>query len=177
MLKAKITAFIVADVPSTVEFYERVFGLELAYMHPSREYAELASGEAVLAFIGETFVATTQLIGDVAYVPNRSDAPTLGAHVALWSDDIDADWERALASGASVAAPLSDKPWGQTSGYVRDPNGIVVELCTPSVRAAPSSSVSGTQRHRRTSRRLRPGRRMNETRGPHRTAFELRREF
>jgi lactoylglutathione lyase len=26
------------------------------------------------------------------------------------------------------------KPWGQTAGYLQDMNGVLVELCTPSLR-------------------------------------------
>ena len=134
MLKLKVIGFIVADVPTTVAFYERAFGLASHYMHPSRGYAELDSGAAVLAFIGEDFVATTSLLGDVTIYRSRPQSPTIGAHVALWSDDIESDWRRAVEAGALVVAPLSTKPWGQISGYVRDANGIVVELCTPSPR-------------------------------------------
>jgi uncharacterized glyoxalase superfamily protein PhnB len=57
--------------------------------------------------------------------------------VALWSDDIEGDWRRALAAGALVVSPLSAKPWGQVSGYLRDSDGVVVELCTPSPREMP----------------------------------------
>jgi catechol 2,3-dioxygenase-like lactoylglutathione lyase family enzyme len=137
MLRLKVIGFIVANVPATVAFYERAFGLALHYMHPSCGYAELDSGGAVLAFIGEGFVATTSLLGDVTIYPNRPDSPTIGAHVALWSDDIESDWRRAVEAGALVISPLSAKPWGQVSGYLRDADGIVVELCTPSPRNIP----------------------------------------
>jgi lactoylglutathione lyase len=137
MLRLKVIGFIVADVSATVAFYERAFGLALHYMHPSRGYAELDSGAAVLAFIGEDFVAKTSLLGDVAIYRNRLHSPTIGAHVALWSDDIESDWRRAVESGALVVTPLSAKPWGQVSGYLRDADGIVVELCTPSPRDMP----------------------------------------
>jgi catechol 2,3-dioxygenase-like lactoylglutathione lyase family enzyme len=140
MLKLKVIGFIVANVAATVEFYERAFGLALHYMHPSRGYAELDSGAAVLAFIGEDFVATTSLLGDVTIYPSRPDSPTIGAHVALWSDDIESDWRRAVEAGALVVSPLSAKPWGQVSGYLRDADGIVVELCTPSPRNLPGPS-------------------------------------
>lgn len=137
MLKLKVTGFIVADVPATVDFYGKAFGLPLHYMHPSRGYAEMDSGAAVLAFISEEFVAKASLLGGLALYPNRPGTPALGAHVALWSDDIEGDWRRALEAGASVVSALGAKPWGQISGYVRDPNGIAVELCTPSPREMP----------------------------------------
>jgi hypothetical protein len=27
--------------------------------------------------------------------------------------------------------PTKQKPWGQTVGYVRDPDGFLVEICSP----------------------------------------------
>lgn len=137
MLKLRVVGFIVADVPRTVAFYESAFDLPLHYMHPSRGYAELDSGSAVLAFLSEEFVAKAALLGPLLFTPNRPESPTLGAHVALWSDDIDADWLRAVGAGAQVVSPLGAKPWGQISGYLRDTDGIVVELCTPSPREMP----------------------------------------
>ena len=136
-MKLRLVVFIVADVPATVAFYGTAFGLALHYMHPSHGYAELDSGAAVLGFVSEEFVAKASLLGGLATYPNRPESPTLGAHVALWSDDIEGDWRRAVSAGASVVAPLSAKPWGQVSGYLRDSDGIVVELCTPSPRAMP----------------------------------------
>ena len=94
MLTAKVTGFIVADVEASV----------------ASGYAELASGDAVLALISEEFVAAARLLGDVAFTPNRADAPTPGAHVALWSDDIHGDWHRAHTAGSVVAAPYLTSP-------------------------------------------------------------------
>src|SRR5262245_25164795 len=138
MLKLKVVGFIVADVPATVAFYEKAFGLALHFMHPSQGYAELDSGSAVLAFLSEEFVAKTSLLGGLTTYPNRPGSPTLGAHVALWSDGIEGDWRKAVEAGALVVSPLSAKPWGQVSGYLRDADGIVVELCTPSPREMPA---------------------------------------
>ena len=138
MLHLKVTGFIVPDVPTSVDFYERAFGLGLHYMHPSRGYAELKTGAAVLAFLGEAFVKQADLLGSVPTTLNRPDLAAAAAHVALWSDDIDSDWSRAVSAGAVVAKALQAKPWGQVSGYLRDTDGILVELCTPSPREMPA---------------------------------------
>jgi lactoylglutathione lyase len=73
---------------------------------------------------------------DAAYVPNRPAADPVAAQVAFVSDDIAADWHRALAAGANVAKAPEAKPWGQTAGYLRDCNGVLVELSTRSPRDA-----------------------------------------
>ena len=137
MLQLKITAFVVKDVQETTSFYERAFGLPLYYLHPSRGYAELNAGGVVLAFLSEEFVEKADLLGGQSIRTNRLGVDPIAAHVALWSDDLEKDWSRATAEGARIVKPLEQKPWGQTTGYLMDRDGIIVELCTPSPRAKP----------------------------------------
>jgi len=140
MLRMKIVGFVVPDVQASVAFYDRAFGLPLHYMHPSGGYAELDSGSAVLAFLSEAFIEKVDLLGGVPIALSRPDAPAGSAHVALWSSDIEGDWRRAIAAGAKIVKTPEAKPWGQIAGYVRDQDGIIVELCTPSPRPMPAQS-------------------------------------
>jgi lactoylglutathione lyase len=39
-----------------------------------------------------------------------------------------------MQAGATIVKEPEAKPWGQTAGYLRDINGIIVELCTQSPR-------------------------------------------
>lgn len=135
-LQFRYTGFFVNDVPATVYFYGKAFGLTLRYMHPSSGYAELETGDTLLCFVSDAFVASANLLGGLPYTPNRADANPAAAQVAFVSDDIDADWARAVAAGASIVKPLEAKPWGQTAGYLRDCNGVLVELNTRSPRDA-----------------------------------------
>jgi lactoylglutathione lyase len=134
MLQFRVSVLIVRDVPAAVSFYEQAFGLGLHYMHPARGYAELETGTTLLAFLGEAFLDEAALLGGLRTRPNRPELDPVAAHIALWSNEIDRDWSRALAAGAVLVKPLEQKPWGQTVGYLRDQDGIVVELCTPSPR-------------------------------------------
>lgn len=43
-------------------------------------------------------------------------------------DDVDDVHARAVASGAEIVYPLTDEPWGLRRFFVRDPNGIVVNV-------------------------------------------------
>jgi len=51
--------------------------------------------------------------------------------VAFACDDVAAAYDRALAAGATAITEPTQKPWGQTVAYVRDRDGVIVELCTP----------------------------------------------
>ena len=127
-------AVFVADVPATVAFYERAFGLTLRYLHPSSQYAELETGGVLLAFTGEAMVEGMRLIAGAPFHRNRTGEPPSGAQVAFITEDLEADYRRALAAGAVAVAAPDPKPWGQTLAYVRDNNGFLVELCTPPIR-------------------------------------------
>lgn len=133
-LDFRYTGFFVQDVPATVDFYQRAFGLGLRYLHPSQGYAELATGATLLCFVGEEFLRAADLLGGNEVTCSRPGRPPLGAQIALVSHDLDRDWKCAIEAGATVVKSPEAKPWGQTVGYLQDINGVLVELCTPSPR-------------------------------------------
>jgi lactoylglutathione lyase len=118
----------VADVGGTVDFYERAFALRRRFVDPKGEYAELETGATALAFAAHSLV---DRLG--THAGHAAGAAPHGFEIALVSDAdmIEAAYERALAAGAVPVKPLAKMPWGQTVGFVRDPNGILVEICTP----------------------------------------------
>lgn len=118
----------VADVAGTVDFYERAFGLQRRFVDPEGEYAELATGGTVLAFAAHALV---DRLG--THPGHAADAAPHGVEIALVTeaDAIEAAYRRALVAGAVAVKPLAKMPWGQTVGFVRDLNGFLVEICTP----------------------------------------------
>ena len=86
------------------------------------------------AFVGEKFIAEAQLLGGAPYAPNRRGQPAAGAQLAFVTDEFERDWRRAVEAGATIVKAPELKPWGQTTGYLGDCNGTIVELCTPSHR-------------------------------------------
>ncbi len=117
----------VPDVPAAVAFYERAFGLTRRFVHEAQQYAEMETGTTALAFVDETFVSTFL----PAFARNRADGAPAGVEVALVSNDVEAAYKTALAAGAAVQLAPMKKPWGQTVSYVRDLNGVLVEICSP----------------------------------------------
>ena len=65
------------------------------------------------------------------FVAHDPAGPPAALEIALVDDDVPAAHARALEAGARELAGPKQKPWGQTVSYVRDPNGVLVELCTP----------------------------------------------
>jgi len=115
----------VPDVPATVAFYERAFGLACRFRHED-QYAEMETGATALAFANEDFVASS----GVGFRQNRFADQAAGVEIGLVSDDVAAAFAVAVAAGAAAVVAPKQKPWGQTVSYVRDCNGVLVEICS-----------------------------------------------
>ena len=55
-------------------------------------------------------------------------APWPQGEVAFFVEDVDAEHARLQAAGVCVLAPPTDRPWGERTLHVADPDGNVVEL-------------------------------------------------
>ena len=116
----------VPDVAAAVAFYERAFGLKRRFVHDGGQYAEMETGATALAFAQEDFVTSN----GITFARNRPRDPAAGAEVGLVSADVAASFATAVAAGALSVVPPMQKPWGQTVSYVRDCNGVLVEICS-----------------------------------------------
>ena len=117
----------VQDVEKTVDFYESAFTMTRRFMHESGAYAELETGETVLAFASEDLASSHGF----QISKTRPDGTAPSFEVAFVTDDVATAHHLALDAGAEEAAPPEVKPWGQTVSYVRDCNGFLIEICSP----------------------------------------------
>jgi lactoylglutathione lyase len=120
----RYTIIYVADVASTLQFYQAAFGIETEFMHEGNDYGELRTGATKLAF--SSFALMAQIGKSVA---TQSPAKP-SFEVAFETDDVEAALKRAVAAGAILVQPVTKMPWGQTIAYVRAPEGTLIELCT-----------------------------------------------
>lgn len=118
----------VPSVEEAVDFYERAFGVDRAFIHESGDFAQMATGETALAFtshrLGETAVP-------VPYTPLDPAVPPAGFEFTLVTPDVAEAFERAVDAGAHPLAEPHDTPWGQTVSYVRDPYGVLIGIASP----------------------------------------------
>lgn len=122
------TIIYVADVAATLTFYEQAFGLSRRFLHESGQYGELDTGTTVLAFSRHDLAGT---LFPGSYTAVQADQPPPGVELGLVTEDVAAAYERAVAAGALPLLLPAQKPWGQIVGYVRDLNGVLIELCSP----------------------------------------------
>lgn len=121
----RYTIFYVDDVTATIDFYERAFDLKRTFIHESGDYGELATGETKLAF------SSTSLMQQLGKNPGKPDRKIPCFEIAFETDDVASALNRAIAAGAELVQEARDEPWGQTTSYVYDPNGYLVEICSP----------------------------------------------
>ncbi len=122
------TIVYVADVTAIVAFYERAFGLERRFVTEEGGYAEMDTGATTLAFASHDLGGGNIPAG---YIPLDPHAPPVGIEIGLVTPDVVEVYERAVAAGAEPLAAPKTKPWGQVVGYVRDPAGTLIEICSP----------------------------------------------
>jgi len=122
------TIIYVSDVEETIQFYEKAFGFKQKFITPEKDYAELMTGETTIAFASlelgnSNFKKGFEKIGN-------KEKPT-GIEIVFVSEEIEKDFQKAIAAGATEFETITEKPWGQKVGYLRDNNGLLIEICTP----------------------------------------------
>lgn len=128
MIKYSYTIQYVKDVAKTIEFYEKAFGFNKKFISPESDYAELATGETTLAFASFE-LGNSNIKG--GFTPSNLEEKALGVEFVFATNDVDAVVRAACDKGAQLVEEAVEKPWGQTVAYVRDPNGFLIEVCTP----------------------------------------------
>ena len=126
-MKFGYTILYVEDVPQTLSFYKKAFGIEQKFLHESNMYGELATGETTLAFASNEMAS----MNGFPIRKNTPDDMPVGAEVAFVTNDVQTAYSTAIDAGAIECSAPQEKPWGQVVSYVRDNNGFLVEICSP----------------------------------------------
>jgi lactoylglutathione lyase len=112
---------VVGDVDRALAFYCDLLGMPLG--HRSGPYAQLDTGVTRVALYERGAMAET--LARELQPPSR-DAPEF--ELGFKVEDCDAAYDELVAAGATPAVAPTDRPWGQRTAYVRDPDGHLVEL-------------------------------------------------
>jgi lactoylglutathione lyase len=118
----------VPGVEDAITFYERAFGLERTFIDPSGTFGQLATGDTALAFAHESLA-----VGNFAGGVQRSDpeAQPFNVELALVFDDPVAAFAVAVEAGCTSLSAPEEQSHGQVVGWVRDPWGTLIEICSP----------------------------------------------
>ncbi|MEE9322004.1 MAG: VOC family protein [Granulosicoccus sp.] len=124
-MRFKYTILYVANVEESLRFYHNAFGLKQKMLHESGDYGELDTGATTLSF------SSLELMTSLGKSPSPAVATNPVFEIAFETDDVSASLDKALAAGATLVQKPEDMPWGQTTAYVSDKNGYLIEICTP----------------------------------------------
>ena len=127
-MKYGYTIIYVSSVVETLEFYKNAFGFDVKFVHESKAYGELDTGETTLAFASHE-MGDMNLEGKYIKA-NVKDKP-FGIELAFVTEDVVSAYSKAVESGAVPIKEPEEKPWGQLVGYVRAVDGSIIELCSP----------------------------------------------
>jgi catechol 2,3-dioxygenase-like lactoylglutathione lyase family enzyme len=76
-----------------------------------------------------TFVSPTNSTAQVILISEDASAP-VAPQMSVEVDDVDAVHAKAVRQGLEIVHPLTDEPWGVRRFFVRDPNGVIVNVLT-----------------------------------------------
>ncbi|MFC8732867.1 VOC family protein [Luteimicrobium sp. NPDC057192] len=126
------TRIVTDDVDRLVAFYETVTGTAPTRLHEL--FAELRTPTGTLA-IASSRTVPAMGPGVAEARANRS------VLLDFLVDDVDAAYARLRPVLTDVVREPADMPWGNRSLLLRDPDGNLVNVFTPSTDAARSRSV------------------------------------
>ena len=133
------TSFTVTDMQKSVRFWTEQLGFKAASVSPREgKWQEEVTGVAGASLMVAHLYGHGHHIEFIQYLDGaaKGDAPTPAlvgaAHVALETDDIETTWETLIRAGATaqgkIALVTTGAVAGVKAGYIRDPNGILIEL-------------------------------------------------
>ena len=127
-MKFSYTILYVKDVTQSVAFYESALGLKQRFIDESGQYAEMDTDGITLAFASNKLANSNLPQG---FQENSLSKLPAGIEIGFVTDDVTAAFAQAVEAGAVAVVTPKTKPWGQTVTYVRDLDGILIELCSP----------------------------------------------
>lgn len=127
MLKFAYTILYVKNAAQSVAFYQKAFGLTQRFIHETGQYAEMETGATTLAFTSNELAQFNLPQG---FQENSLLNLPAGIEVGFVADDVSATFAQALTAGATAVVQPKVKPWGQTVAYVRDLDGVLIEIAS-----------------------------------------------
>jgi uncharacterized glyoxalase superfamily protein PhnB len=119
------TVVYVEDAKSSLEFFEKAFGLKGTYH--DQGFGEVETG-------GDTNIAFANYAVGQSHLPEKytvGSPERVAFELSLVSDDVEGVFRRAVEAGAESLKEPEKTPWGQISSFLRLPDGTIVDLASP----------------------------------------------
>ena len=84
-----------------------------------------------------TFVSPDNPTAQINIGRREEGTPSLSGAISIEVGDVDKKYELAKTSGIPITYPLTEEPWGVRRFFVRDPNGVIVNIMCHSEKKTP----------------------------------------
>jgi lactoylglutathione lyase len=128
MAKFAYTILYVQNVTKSIEFYEKAFDFHRKFISPDNTYGELDTGGTTLSFASVKLAESNLKNG---FIESSTRNKPFAFEIAITTDNVETLYNHVIKVGAIAEMPAKYKPQGQTVAYVRDPDGFLIEICTP----------------------------------------------
>ncbi len=109
---------VIKGAEQAIEFYQKIFGAIETVRMPGPEgrvmHAEMKIGNSIVMLSDES--------PERGYLSPTTIGGT-GSSVLLYTDDVDATYQAAVAAGSRSDQPPTDMPWGDRMANICDPFG------------------------------------------------------
>lgn len=115
----------VKDMGTMIRFYRDVLGFEIKEDENTSNVYLVKDGTLFLLYGRDDFEKMTSR--KYEYVKGLNGH----AEIALYVDsfeEVDAEFEKAVAKGAAPVLEPTTEPWGQRTCYIADPEGNLIEI-------------------------------------------------
>jgi len=143
---------------AAIEFYKNAFGAQERFSRVTPN-GRLIHGQLQ---IGDTMVFLSDVFPD-SDTASPASIGTTTVTLHIYTDNVDAWWDRAVAAGARVSIPLENQYWGERYGQLIDPFGhhwtlsMRVKVSGEEVEAKRQEAEAAFAREERPSRSPRYG--------------------
>lgn len=112
----------VEDGERSLHFYRDLLKLPVKGEHET--YIEFDTGSTILA------INTKESVREITGL-SVSDQSAATYEIGFVTEQVQETIDDLRANGVPVVVEPTEKPWGQTIAYVTDPDGNLIEICTP----------------------------------------------
>ena len=131
---------VVTDGAAAIAFYQKAFG--------AREVVRLTTPDGKAVMHAQLTMGNSALMLGGEFPPNALSPKSRGGTSVLlhiYTDNVDAAFDRAIKAGCTVRMPIADMFWGDRYGVVEDPFGHQWSLATHTVDYTPAQIAANAK--------------------------------
>ena len=115
----------VNDMPTMIRFYRDVLGFEIKEAEDAVNVYLIKDGTLFMLYERKNFEKMTSR--KYEYLKGLNGHFEIALYVDTF-EEVDIEFAKAVAKGATPVLEPTDEPWGQRTCYIADPEGNLIEI-------------------------------------------------